>query len=600
MIRGETEGIRKIYIDELEALYEMECDRSSIVTREILDIICRISGRINREISIYINRRGKVLDVAIGDSNTVSLQDLTEKRDESALSGIRCIHTHPSGSAMLSSVDVTSLITLKLDCMTAISVYDEEPVEFSCGFINIEDGQLGSSISYIGPERVDRIESIKFMDIIQEMESELTDRIHDVRDDEAERVILVGGVSMDQYSSQESVEELKELAETAGAKVVGTVIQKKDKIDNAYYIGSGKAKEISLLRQSLMADTVIFDDELNGAQVRNLEEAIGCKVIDRTVLILDIFAQRAKSREGKIQVELAQLKYRLPRLMGMGTVLSRTGGGIGTRGPGEKKLEIDRRHIRGRINDIEQELETIRKNRGIQRERRKSNEIPVVSLVGYTNAGKSTLRNKLCQIAGRDKEGVFEANMLFATLDTTTRQVTLPSGKDVLISDTVGFIRKLPHDLIEAFKSTLEETIYSNLLVHVVDSSSPNAIAQIETVNGVLKEIGADKKNVILALNKLDKANEAMVSEIRSKYDNIIEISALEGTNLDRLLEMIDKELFKSFVDAELMIPYEDTRVVSYLHDAKCVEQEEYREEGIYVHIRTTQDVYGRVAKYRI
>lgn len=597
MIRGETEGVRKIYIDELEALYDMDCDRGVIVTREMLDVICRISGRINREISIYINRRGKVLDVAIGDSNTVSLQELTEKRDESALSGIRCIHTHPSGGAMLSSVDVTSLITLKLDCMTAVSVQDEKPVEFSCGFISIEDGRLGSSVSYIGPESVDRIEGIKLMDIIQEMESKLSGRIHDVKDDKAERVILVGGMSMDQYSSQESLEEL---AETAGAEVVGTVIQKKGKIDNAYYIGSGKARELSLLRQSLMADTVIFDDELNGAQVRNLEEVIGCKVIDRTVLILDIFAQRAKSREGKIQVELAQLKYRLPRLMGMGLVLSRTGGGIGTRGPGEKKLEIDRRHIRGRINDIEQELEAIRKNRGVQRERRKSNEIPVVSLVGYTNAGKSTLRNKLCQIAGRDKEGVFEADMLFATLDTTTRQVTLPSGKDVLVSDTVGFIRKLPHELIEAFKSTLEETIYSNLLVHVVDASSKNAVAQIETVNGVLREIGADSKNVILALNKLDKADEAVVSEIRSKYDNTIEISALNGTNLDRLLEMIDKELFKSFVDAELMIPYEDTRVVSYLHDANCVEYEEYRDEGIYVCIRTTQDVYGRVARYRI
>jgi GTP-binding protein HflX len=600
MIRGEIEGVRKIYIEELEGLYDMDCDKGLIVTREILDIICRISGRINREISIYINRRGKVLDVAIGDSNTVSLQDLTEKRDESALSGIRCIHTHPSGSAMLSSVDVTSLVTLKLDCMTAVSVQEEAPVQFSCGFINIEDGHLDNTISIAGPESIDRIGSIKLVDIIQEMESKLYERIHDISDDEAERVILVGGISMDQYSSQESVEELKELAETAGAQVVETVIQKKSKIDNAYYIGSGKASELSLLRQSLMADTVIFDDELTGAQVRNLEETIGCKVIDRTVLILDIFAQRAKSREGKIQVELAQLKYRLPRLMGMGLVLSRTGGGIGTRGPGEKKLEIDRRHIRGRVNDIEQELEAIRKNRGIQRERRKTNEIPVVSLVGYTNAGKSTLRNKLCQMAGRDKEGVFEADMLFATLDTTTRQVTLPSGKDVLISDTVGFIRKLPHDLVEAFKSTLEETIYSNLLVHVVDASSQNAVAQIETVNGVLKEIGADNKNVILACNKIDRADEGVVSEIRSKYNNIIEISALDGTNLDTLLEMIDNELFKSFVDAELLIPYGDARVVSYLHDSKCVEQEEYREEGIYLRIRTTQDVYGRVAQYKM
>ncbi|MCX7883869.1 MAG: GTPase HflX, partial [Caloramator sp.] len=307
-----------------------------------------------------------------------------------------------------------------------------------------------------------------------------------------------------------------------------------------------------------------------------------------------------RQREGKIQVELAQLKYRLPRLIGLGGVLSRTGGGIGTRGPGEKKLEIDRRHIKNRIYDLERELENIKKNRNLQREKRKSNEIPVVSFAGYTNAGKSTLRNKLCEISGIDKRKVLEADMLFATLDTTTRLVKLPSGKDVLLSDTVGFIRKLPHELVEAFKSTLEEVIYSDVIVHVVDASNKNAQAQIETVNSVLKEIGAGDKKIILAFNKIDIADNENISVLRSKYSDIVEISALKGINLDVLMQKIENEVYKEFVEAKLFIPYSDTKIISYLYDNKCVEREEYKEDGICVDIRTTKDVFGRVKDYEV
>uniref|UniRef100_UPI0031589F99 GTPase HflX n=1 Tax=Caloramator sp. Dgby_cultured_2 TaxID=3029174 RepID=UPI0031589F99 len=378
------------------------------------------------------------------------------------------------------------------------------------------------------------------------------------------------------------------------------MISEKSKIDPATYIGSGKAREISLLRQSLMADAVIFDDQLSPAQIRNLEEILGCKVIDRTALILDIFAQRAKSKEGKLQVELAQLKYRLPRLTGFGAMLSRTGGGIGTRGPGEKKLEIDKRHIMRRINDLEKELEAVRNTRQVQREKRLSNEIPVVSIVGYTNAGKSTLRNKLCEIAGVDKEKVFEANMLFATLDTTTRLVNLPNGKDVLISDTVGFIRKLPHELVEAFKSTLEEIIYSDLILHVVDASNKNAEAQIKVVNSVLEEIGAGDKRKILVLNKMDIADCESLEILRGKFKDVVEISAVEGTNLDVLLKIIQDNVYKDMIRAKLLIPYSDTKVVSYLHQNNCIEKEEYTEEGILVCINTTKDVYGRVREFEV
>ena len=600
MVRGNLEGIKKIYIEALDRLLEKEMDKNYIIDLDVMKEISRISSEMNREISIYVNRRGKVVDVAVGDSSTAPLEAMTEKRGEMGLCGVRCIHTHPGGTSMLSPADMTALISLRFDCMMAIGVKDGEPEEFTFGYLDVENGKLKDNVVCLGPYKAMDINRINILNIIEEIESELYDKTHSIYEDRKERVIIVGGVTCDLYTPEESLNELQELVETAGGEVIHKVLQKRGKIDPAYYIGSGKARELGLLRQSLMADTVVFDDELSGAQVRNLEEAVGCKVIDRTTLILDIFAQRAISREGKIQVELAQLKYRLPRLMGLGNALSRTGGGIGTRGPGEKKLEIDRRHIRSRILDLERELENIKKTRALQRERRKANEIPVVAIAGYTNAGKSTLRNKLCEIAGVDKEKVLEANMLFATLDTTTRVVTLPSGKDVLLSDTVGFIRKLPHELVMAFKSTLEEVIYSDLILHVVDASNKNAPGQIETVNRVLSELGVQDKNILLVFNKVDAAESDALNILRAKCGGGIEISALEGTNLDVLLSLIEKELYKDFIKAALIIPYGEGKVLSYLHDNNCIEREEYREEGIYVEIKTTEDIFGRVKKYQI
>lgn len=600
MIRGNLEGIKKTHIQALEELYELDFPKGILISLEVLGTICRISGAINKEISVYINRRGKIVDISIGDSSTVNLEALTEKRSQKGLSGIRCIHTHPSGGAMLSSIDVTALISLKFDCMAAVSLRDEQAYEFSAGFLNAADGKISDEVLIEGPLPVDKIEEFDYLTQVLNIEGQLYDKSHIIDDNQNEKVILVGGLNNDTYSAEESLKELRELAETAGAEVVYNVVQNKSRVDKAYYIGSGKAREISLLRQDLSADTIIFDDELTGAQVRNLEELIGCKVIDRTTLILDIFAQRAKSRDGKIQVELAQLKYRLPRLTGYGLNLSRTGGGIGTRGPGEKKIELDRRHIRNRINDLEKELEALKKIRGVQREKRISNEIPVVSIVGYTNAGKSTLRNRLCEIAGVEKEKVFEANMLFATLDTTTRLINLPSGKDVLLSDTIGFIRKLPHDLVEAFKSTLEEIVYSDYLIHLVDASNINAVTQIETVNGVLKDIGAEDKRVMLVFNKIDAAAEENLAILRGKFNEAFEISALKGLNLNELLNRIDSEVYNDFITADLLIPYGEGKALSYLHNNNCVEREEYREDGTYVQIRTTRDVFGRVKEYEV
>ncbi|MDD4569655.1 MAG: GTPase HflX, partial [Tepidanaerobacteraceae bacterium] len=315
--------------------------------------------------------------------------------------------------------------------------------------------------------------------------------------DKETKALLIG--MLNHLSDEESLEELKLLAETARVEAVGEAVQKRNKIDPAYYVGRGKAQEVATAVKSLDANAIICDDELSPVQIRNLENLTGVQIIDRTMLILDIFAQRAKTSEGKIQVELAQLQYMMPRLTGKGIELSQEGGGIGTRGPGETKLETDRRHIRRRIHRLKRELEDIQRSRQVIT---KSRMYPVISLVGYTNAGKSTLMNALTDA------DVKTGNRLFETLDTTTRGLILPDERKVLLSDTVGFIRKLPHHLVEAFKATLEEVREADMLIHVADSSNPVLEEEIATVNSVLKEIGADKKPIIIAINKIDKNGE--------------------------------------------------------------------------------------------
>lgn len=325
-----------------------------------------------------------------------------------------------------------------------------------------------------------------------------------------EKVILVGLNITTNIKKQsdidiyDSMKELEELSEAAGTKVLASTIQNKDTYDAAYYIGKGKAEELAVLAQNMQADTIIFNEELSGVQIKNLEEIINTKVIDRTTLILDIFASRALSKEGKLQVELAQQKYRLPRLTGLGSEMSRLGAGIGTRGPGEKKLEIDKRHIRQRITDIQRELKEISKNRTVQRSSRAKSNMPLVALVGYTNSGKSTILNQIIKThKDYDKEKeVYVQDMLFATLDVQLRKATLPSNSDYLITDTVGFVSQIPHDLVEAFKATLEEVKYADLLLHVVDLSNDKYKLQMDTTNKVLSEIGVDNKKSYTFLTK--------------------------------------------------------------------------------------------------
>ena len=360
-----------------------------------------------------------------------------------------------------------------------------------------------------------------------------------IREDEY-RAILVGLQRERQEDISYSMAELKGLAEAANVEVLGQMVQNLERPNTATLIGKGKVEELTQLVQNMEADTVIFNDELTGMQLRNLEDAVGVRVIDRTILILDIFAARASSREGKLQVELAQLQYRMPRLTGFGKSLSRLGGGIGTRGPGEKKLETDRRHIEKRMLDIKAELAQIKNTRSVQRARREKNQVPVVALVGYTNSGKSALMNRILAKTEKNEDErkvVFEKNMLFATLDVQQRSVVLDSNHQFILIDTVGFVSKLPHSLVNAFKATLEEVTYADLLIHVVDASYENHDFHIDVTDQVLSEIGAGNKEKILAFNKIDLVDAAVVVP-RPGTENLF-ISAREDINVDRLLDMI-------------------------------------------------------------
>ena len=391
---------------------------------------------------------------------------------------------------------------------------------------------------------------------------------------------------------EESLEELERLAETAGVEVVGTVTQKRDRPDSVTFVGKGKAQEIRQIKGDLGADVLLVDGDLRPSQQRNLEEAASMGVLDRTALILDIFAQRARSGEGKVQVELAQLNYLLPRLTGKGTELSRLGGGIGTRGPGETKLESDRRHLRRRLRVLKAEVEEIGKRRAVERHRRQEAGMPVIALVGYTNAGKSTLLNAL------SGAGVFVENLLFATLDPTIRRVSLPDGRDILFTDTVGFIRNLPHQLVAAFKATLEEVVDADVLVHVVDANHRQMAEQIDAARRVLADLGCADKPTIMAFNKSDVVpDRERLEERMSRYEHAVAISALARDGLDALLGLVGERLEQSLVPVELILPWTAQDLLPEVHKRGRVLSEDFVENGVALTVRVPEDVAHRLRR---
>ena len=636
-LQGEIQNLKPHIMRELQSLYDLSVPVGQLSTKELNERLIAVTEEIGREVAVYVDRKGRIIEISVGNTWTVDLPAV-DARSEVRLSGVRCIHTHPSGDTELSDPDISSLRRLRFDAMAAIGRLSGESV--GClGFFTGEKEEDGTlEVQIFGPVRADHLNRIRLTPLIQSINKRLSRERTQATDDEEERAVLAGidaPMTCALWTTEDSLAELAELARTAGATVVGTFIQKKAKPDTAFFLGRGKVEEMAMFIQNERATLVIFDEELTPSQQRNLEMALGVKILDRTALILDIFAQRARTAAGKLQVELAQMKYSLPRILGQGLVLSRLGGGIGTRGPGETKLEVDRRRIRRRIHDIEGEIERLKKERLLHRERRRAARIPVAALVGYTNAGKSTLLNAL---TGAD---VFAEDKLFATLDPTTRSLRLADGREILVTDTVGFIQKLPHTLVQAFHATLEEVVEAGLLLHVVDVSNEAAEFQIEAVTEVLKELGVAEKPMLYVLNKLDRLtngaggtdgfdaaahvdpaddarHEAAGGFSGGEISSLEEaplppavprllrgregcaISARTGAGLADLQEKIASFFRTGEVELALHIPFTENAAVTRLHEAGRVLQTDYDERGTRVRVRLSEEEAARFRRYEI
>ena len=598
IVYGNVSAVRTSILERMKDFIDNVYDPGSFVPTDISEMMKDVTIDTNKEVAVFLDRKNRVLAVALGDDRSVSLPELEGRRSNLRLSGVRCIHTHPNGGTRPSDVDIQSLKSMRYDAMVVIGVDTERKIAtgVSAAVLSRNDTGLFVDFELHGPYaywKKHNLDSI-FDDLaIKDREaSEFSSNSQKVKED-TERAILVGVVPDGMHVIGNPLAELQELAESAGAVVVGSFTQRRETPEAKTYIGRGLAEDLALRRQGLNADIVIFDDELSASQIRNLENIIGARVIDRTALILDIFAARAKSREGRLQVELAQQKYRLPRLMGQGTALSRLGGGIGTRGPGETQLETDRRHIKRKINFLEAQLREVKERRSVLRKERQKKEIPTVAVVGYTNAGKSTLVNALCE------SDVLAEDKLFATLDTSVRRLVTPENRDFLLIDTVGFIRKLPHDLVEAFKSTLEETVYADLLLHVVDCSNPDFEACIDTVEGILKEIGAENRPRYLVLNKIDKAPADVFPSPRivQGYGKVFRVSAVNGDGLDELREQTINYFVRADKKFDIVIPYSNGGLLSYLHNHGKVELEEYTESGIHVKGKIPPEHFSKISR---
>ena len=558
-IEGNIQGLKHNQIQRLEKLYNRRIPPRQIVTQEFARQMSEASHEINRQIGVLVNRRGYVEYVVVGNARSIVLPDLKRVRvGETRFRGLRCLHTHLAGEG-LTQDDLTDLALLRLDLMAAIDVRSDGlpglvraahllPAH-SNGLPNAqaETGELDDALDpqeppavwgFLDPSLPSQLD-VDFIDLIESLEEEVA-RARHVRNprDHRDRAILVSVTTGSVTAAQESLEELRELARSSGVVVLDSIVQRRQKLDPRSLLGRGKLDELIIRSLQLGADAIIFDQNLASAQVRAINEATDLKIIDRTQLILDIFAQRAQSREGKIQVELAQLKYMLPRLTGSGTEMSRLMGGIGGRGPGETKLEVDRRRVRDRIHHLEKQIEQIRTSRRVQRARRERRDLPIISIVGYTNAGKSTLLNALTEssVAAEDR--------MFATLDPTSRRLRLPRDQEVIINDTVGFIRDLPPDLITAFRATLEEMEGSDILIHLVDASSPQLESHIASVVKILEELNLSEIPRLLVFNKADLLNEDELENMKRAHPAVV-ISALNRNSLlpmiERVGEMLDE-----------------------------------------------------------
>ncbi len=576
-LHGNLEGVKNATQAQIKALYDELIPAGCFIPYDLLQKLCGFSAVLNREIALYISRYGDIVDVIVGQSDRIDLPEIRLRRSAARLSMVRCVHTHPSDGGELSDVDLSALQTVRLDAMCAVGVSQNgNPTTVQCAFLNPADAQ-SAILTEVVSARV--LPDSAWLAQIDEVDRNYRSAVP-ASEQDTEKAVLVG------IESEDSLKELALLAETAGAATVGSILQKREKPDNLYCIGRGKAEGLAMAVQTLHANLVIFDEELTGVMQRNLEELLQVKVIDRTALILDIFALRAKTSEGKLQVEMAQLRYRSQRLLGQGLVLSRLAGGIGTRGPGESKLEVSRRRIRERLHDLERQLRALESQRSLRRKRREKNRVPIVALVGYTNAGKSTLFNRL---TGAD---VFVKNALFATLDNVSRPFVLPRGGQALLIDTVGFIHKLPHDLVKAFHATLEEAALADVIVVVSDGSSPYQHQQLRTVEEVLESLGASDAPRIHVLNKADLSGGA-----EGTVPGSLSVSALHGDGMDALLSQIEKTLSANTGEFRLFIPFSAYPQIGKIRKTAVVHNETYQDDGVVLQLAADPNMMKSMCK---
>ena len=529
-IHGNTKGLKADPLRRLENLYRRRIPPRYPVTAELALEIGRLSAEIRRQIGLLVDRRGRVDYVLVGDRQAIVIPDISHYRlAPGRLRGLRCIHTHLNGET-LTEDDLADLALLRLDLIAAIVVDDEgNPRNVHIG--HLLPGEESGGVNLLDPIRPQQLD-IGCLELIRSLEQELAQvRGRRRAAGAAERALLVSVTTDSRRRAEDSLAELRELARSSRIQVIGTVLQQRQKPDPRYLMGSGKLRELAIQALQQGATLIVFDQELNPSQIRSIADQIELKVIDRTQLILDIFAQRAKSREGKLQVELAQLKYLLPRLVTKNTALSRLTGGIGGRGPGETKLEINRRRVRDRIVRLEKQLSDVSRHRSHQRSRREKRGLPIISIIGYTNAGKSTLLNTLTH------SRVLAESRLFATLDPSSRRLRFPRDIEVIITDTVGFIQDLPRDLMTAFGATLEELESADLLLHVIDIANPRCMDQVQTVDQILADLSLNRIPTIRVLNKMDLVEP----ETTAAFVRQLEGTAVSATDTSTLAPLIEQ-----------------------------------------------------------